>query len=125
MDGGLDVGFGSGAGGGIGGGGGGGGGGGASSCPTCGSAELETNESSGDTVCTVCGTVLEESHIVSSIEFIETSAGTSSVIGQFVSATATKPYGVSGPGYGLSRESREVAIENGRRMIHEVAQSRG
>ena len=90
-------------------------------CPTCQSTDLETNDSSGDTVCTNCGTVLEESHIVSSIEFVETAAGTSSVIGQFVSATATKPYGVSGPGYGLSRESREVAIENGRRMIVDVA----
>jgi len=65
--------------------------------------------------------VLEESNIVSNIEFVETAAGTSSVIGQFVSATATKPYGTTGPGYGLSRESREVAIENGRRMIQQVA----
>ena len=32
----------------------------------------------------------------------------SSVIGQYISATATRPYGVSGPGYGLSREAREV-----------------
>jgi transcription factor IIIB subunit 2 len=45
-------------------------------CPTCGSFELETNEASGDTVCTNCGTVLEESNIVSNIEFVETAAGT-------------------------------------------------
>ena len=45
-------------------------------CPTCASFELETNEASGDTVCTNCGTVLEESNIVSNIEFVETAAGT-------------------------------------------------
>ncbi len=45
-------------------------------CPSCGSTELDTNEASGDTVCTQCGTVLEESNIVSNIEFVETAAGT-------------------------------------------------
>ncbi len=45
-------------------------------CPTCQSSEVETNESSGDTVCVNCGTVLEESNIVSNIEFVETAAGT-------------------------------------------------
>ncbi len=46
------------------------------SCISCGSTELETYDTSGDTVCTSCGTVLEESNIVSSIEFVETAAGT-------------------------------------------------
>jgi transcription factor IIIB subunit 2 len=45
-------------------------------CPTCGGTEMEANEASGDTVCTGCGTVLEESNIVSNIEFVETAAGT-------------------------------------------------
>ena len=91
-------------------------------CPTCQATDsFETNDSSGDTVCIHCGTVLEESHIVSSVEFVETAAGTSSVIGQFISGTATKPYGAAGPGYGLSRESREVAIEGGRRQIQQLA----
>lgn len=45
----------------------------------------------------------------------------STVVGQFVSATATKPYGISGMGYGLSRESREVSIETGRRVINQIA----
>ena len=34
----------------------------------------------------------------------------SSVIGQYISSTATRPYGNTGPGYGLSREAREVRM---------------
>ena len=91
-------------------------------CPTCHATDsFETSDASGETVCIHCGTVLEESHIVSSVEFVETAAGTSSVIGQFISGTATKPYGSAGPGYGLMRESREVAIEAGRRQIQQLA----
>jgi transcription factor IIIB subunit 2 len=48
----------------------------ARACISCGCTELEHNDTSGDTVCTQCGTVLEESNIVSSIEFVETAAGT-------------------------------------------------
>lgn len=48
-------------------------------CPNCGGNEVEQNDQSGETVCTNCGVVLEESNIVSSIEFVETSAGTRSV----------------------------------------------
>jgi len=73
------------------------------SCPQCHGTEVVLEEAEGSIVCTSCGAVLEESNIVSTVEFAETAAGTSSVIGQFVSATATKPYGVTGPGYGLSR----------------------
>ena len=44
-------------------------------CVSCGSHDLILQESSGDTVCIRCGTVAEESNIVSAIEFQETSGG--------------------------------------------------
>ena len=46
-------------------------------CPqaSCNSTSFESLEASGDTVCTKCGTVIEESNIVSAVEFQETSGG--------------------------------------------------
>jgi transcription factor IIIB subunit 2 len=66
-------------------------------CPSCGSQEIETNDAGGDAVCVNCSTVVEENAIVSSIEFSE-AGGSSSVIGQYVSPTCTKPYGSGGAG---------------------------
>ena len=54
-------------------------------CSTCGSSDIDFDPSRGDTVCTNCGSVLEESVIVSEVTFQDNSAGGSSVIGQFVS----------------------------------------
>ena len=59
-----------------------------SSCPSCGSKDIDYDESHGQAVCMSCSTVIEENSIVSSIEFSE-SGGSSSVIGQFVSASCT------------------------------------
>ena len=55
-------------------------------CSTCGSSDIDFDPSRGDTVCTNCGSVLEESAIVNEVGFQETSAGGTSVIGQFVSS---------------------------------------
>lgn len=76
----------------------------------------------------------------SSVEFVEGAGGASSMVGQFVSATASKVYtsshhglggggggggagGMGGGGrrYGFSRDSRETTLHNGRRRIQEVA----
>lgn len=54
-------------------------------CSTCGSSDIDFDPSRGDTVCTSCGSVLEESVIVSEVTFQENGAGGSSVVGQFVS----------------------------------------
>jgi transcription factor IIIB 90 kDa subunit len=78
-----------------------------SSCANCGGV-LEYQEASGDTVCTACGTVAEESNIVAQVEFVENGGGATSVVGQYLSATASRPFGQGGPGYGPSKESREV-----------------
>jgi hypothetical protein len=80
---------------------------------SCGCTEIDINDAGGEAICTNCGTVLEENTIVNSIEFAESSSGSSSVVGQFVSATCTKPYGSGGgPGHGFSKESREVGHVN-------------
>jgi transcription initiation factor TFIIIB Brf1 subunit/transcription initiation factor TFIIB len=44
-------------------------------CHSCGGTEVEHNDSTGDSVCTGCGAVLEENRIVSAVEFAETPGG--------------------------------------------------
>jgi len=85
----------------------------------CGSEESATSDD-GRIVCAECGCVLEDTCIVSEVGFQEGSNGTSSVVGQFVSAT-----GVTGKssfrglsGYG--KESREFTIANGKRRIQQL-----
>ena len=92
-------------------------------CPNCHSKDIVTNESTGDSVCTNCGVVCEENTIVSTIEFQEIGER-SAVIGQYVSATSTKPirqsYG-GVPKIGFARESREQTLSKARRVIGQVA----
>jgi transcription initiation factor TFIIIB Brf1 subunit/transcription initiation factor TFIIB len=92
-------------------------------CPNCGSRAIEQHEASGASICTECGIVVEENAIVSSVEFVEGAGGSSSMVGQFVSATSSKAYTNAGRGgrYGFSRDSRETTLANGRRRIQEVA----
>lgn len=99
-------------------------------CPNCGGRDIEQHDASGASVCTECGVVVEENAIVSAVEFAENSGGSSSMVGQFVSATSSKAYtGGSGGGggnmrggrYGFSKDSRETTLANGRRRIQDVA----
>lgn len=55
-------------------------------CKHCGSSEIEEDPARGDAVCMNCGAVLESNLIVSEVQFQEDANGTSSAIGQFVSA---------------------------------------
>ena len=55
-------------------------------CKNCGSSDIDTDPTRGDAVCTNCGSVVEETFIVSEVEFQENSAGGANVIGQFVSS---------------------------------------
>lgn len=55
-------------------------------CKSCGSSEIDHDQARGDTVCMGCGSVLEHSIIVSSIQFEDNAHGGSSAIGQFVSS---------------------------------------
>uniref|UniRef100_H3GV85 B-related factor 1 n=1 Tax=Phytophthora ramorum TaxID=164328 RepID=H3GV85_PHYRM len=91
-------------------------------CPTCSCTEIDVVDVSGEAVCVSCGTILEENNIVSSVEFQESGGGAHSVVGQFVSATASKSYGnigTSGRNYGL--ESRANTLANGKKKIRQIA----
>jgi len=92
-------------------------------CPNCGSTDIEQHEASGASICTECGVVVEENAIVSSVEFVEGAGGSSSMVGQFVSASSSKAYTGGGRNgrYGFSRDSRETTLANGRRRIQDVA----
>lgn len=101
------------------------------SCKQCGSTELDTDHSRGDTVCTQCGYVLEESFIVSEVCFEEDGHGGASAIGQFVSSESKGGGGIglhsSGGGangnYGMiTKESREITLRAAKKKITEVAQ---
>lgn len=52
---------------------------------SCGSTDIEVDPARGDAVCTNCGSVLEDSLIVSEVQFEENARGAASAIGQFVS----------------------------------------
>lgn len=58
-------------------------------CP-CGGTEIDKDPARGDTVCTSCGKVLEDTLIVSEVQFAENSGGGSNVVGQFVSSEGRK-----------------------------------
>jgi transcription factor IIIB 90 kDa subunit len=51
-------------------------------CPFCNSSEIEEDAGRGDAICTGCGAVLEESNIISDVQFQERGGG-QEVIGKF------------------------------------------
>uniref|UniRef100_A0AC35UCL4 B-related factor 1 n=1 Tax=Rhabditophanes sp. KR3021 TaxID=114890 RepID=A0AC35UCL4_9BILA len=89
-------------------------------CKFCGSSEIDEDVSRGDSTCMNCGTVLEESTIVSDVQFQER-AGVSSMVGQFVSRDRAQPNSLSGiHGIG-NQESREQTYLRGKKLIEEIA----
>lgn len=94
-------------------------------CPSCGGTEIETDSARGDSVCVKCGQVLENSVIVSEVQFQET-GGVSTAIGQFVvgdDSSGARRHIIT-PGFvtGLPRESREITLRNARRRIGNLCQ---
>lgn len=80
-------------------------------CPQCKEQVLtDIDPSSGATICTQCGTVLEESQIISEITFSETSTGASRVEGTLIQAESTRHFRVIP---GARTESRELTLEKG------------
>lgn len=55
-------------------------------CKNCGGTDVDKDPARGDAVCTGCGSVLEDTIIVSEVQFADNASGGSSVVGQFVSA---------------------------------------
>ncbi|CAJ0604711.1 unnamed protein product [Cylicocyclus nassatus] len=89
-------------------------------CPHCGSSDIDEDAARGDATCMACGTVLEESIVVSENQFQERAGGSGhTLVGQFVSAERAQSQARSG---GLvSQESREVTFAKGRKLIEEIA----
>ena len=74
-------------------------------CVSCGSLDVEYDVSRGSSICTVCGTILSESSVVSEVAFSDaTSSGLSAVVGTFVSHTSV------GTGRGLSLTARHGGV---------------
>jgi transcription factor IIIB 90 kDa subunit len=53
-------------------------------CPSCGCSDTDYDPARGDTVCTQCGTILQENDIVEELSFVEGSHGSSSMVGTMV-----------------------------------------
>jgi transcription factor IIIB subunit 2 len=89
-------------------------------CPHCNSSDIDEDAGRGDATCMNCGTVLEESTIVSDVQFQERSGG-HEVVGQFVSRDRAQTNTLMGVP-GLARtESREVTYYKGKKLIQEIA----
>ncbi|XP_064485092.1 transcription factor IIIB 90 kDa subunit-like [Ornithodoros turicata] len=88
-------------------------------CQHCGCSEIDRDPARGDAVCTNCGSVLEDTIIVSEIQFEENAHGGSRAIGQLVSSDGT-----GGRTLGLyqGKESRAITLQNARRKIVQVAE---
>lgn len=87
-------------------------------CRNCGSSNIELDSGRGDAVCTNCGSVIEDSIIVSEVQFEENAHGATSAVGQFVSAESKG--GSLGYGkfhVGVGAESREVTLRKARQGI--------
>lgn len=97
-----------------------------STCQHCGSTELESDPTRGDTLCTKCGSVIEENLIVSELQFEEGVHGAANLIGRMVSSDANyKSLAAGTLGNNLavsSRESREITLENAKRRMKAIGQ---
>jgi transcription factor IIIB subunit 2 len=95
------------------------------SCKQCGCSEIDSDPTRGDSVCTSCGYVLEESIIVSEVTFEDNGHGGSNAVGQFVSVDMRGGGGLSGSpkGFhtGIGKESREITLRNAKNRITEVS----
>lgn len=93
------------------------------SCPKCGGSDLEADPGRGDLHCTNCGLVVDDATVVSEVQFQEGRSGGVLVVGQNVTATGmVRGCGnIVGGFFGLSRESRQITLDNAERKIKEVA----
>ncbi|XP_076267439.1 brf RNA polymerase III subunit isoform X2 [Rhynchophorus ferrugineus] len=91
-------------------------------CKNCGSSDIEVDPARGDAVCTNCGSVLEDNIIVAEVQFEEGTHGSSSAIGQFVSADSQGGSTKLGASFHVAGglESREVTIRKARNGISQL-----
>ncbi|XP_003744096.1 transcription factor IIIB 90 kDa subunit [Galendromus occidentalis] len=88
-------------------------------CQYCGTKKIDVDRSRGDAVCTGCGVVLEDTLIVSEVQFEETAGGGSRAIGQMV--TGSGGARIQGFRYGGSKAARELTIARVRTTMKLIA----
>ncbi|VDO48119.1 unnamed protein product [Haemonchus placei] len=94
----------------------------ARTCPHCGCSDIDEDAGRGDATCMSCGTVLEESIVVSENQFQERAGGTGhTLVGQFVSLERGQAQARAASNGLVSQESREVTFARGRKLIEEIA----
>lgn len=86
-------------------------------CPHCSSASIEVHEGRGETICTNCGTVLEENTMVEGLQFSECSNGSMQMVGHFVPSSGVRGFSMV---YG-NRESREHVLQRGYHNLQRIA----
>lgn len=89
------------------------------SCRYCGATEIDVDRARGDAVCTNCGAVLEDTLIVSEVQFEETAGGGSRAVGQMV--TGSGGTRIQGFRYGGSKAARELTIARVRTTMKLIA----
>ncbi|XP_007574960.1 transcription factor IIIB 90 kDa subunit-like [Poecilia formosa] len=89
-------------------------------CKHCGSSDIDVDQARGDAVCMGCGSVLEDSIIVSEVEFVETGGGGSLAVGQFVSSEGGLKNPTFGDGHfsGMGSESRAQTLQRAKQHIN-------
>ncbi|KAK3885634.1 hypothetical protein Pcinc_010167 [Petrolisthes cinctipes] len=92
----------------------------ASQCVACGSKN-STSDDCGHTVCTNCGTVVEQGSIVNEVQFLENNQGGSSAVGQFISSDAISSRPII-QGFHAPRVSREITLRKGKKGTAALAQ---
>jgi transcription factor IIIB subunit 2 len=90
-------------------------------CPNCKLTDFELDTSSGEYCCKECGTVVEESRIVSEVTFGESASGAAIVTGSFVAADQAHASSSGGLLYGSHGESRAMTVEKTKRRINGIA----
>ncbi|KAF8821645.1 transcription initiation factor TFIIIB [Cardiosporidium cionae] len=87
------------------------------SCKYCGSQDIDFSDARGETICCQCGAVLEENAMVEGLQFMESSGGMVTMVGQFIpSSGANRGFTAM-----YSRESRELVLQRGYHNIQWIA----
>ncbi|ORX95439.1 BRF1-domain-containing protein [Basidiobolus meristosporus CBS 931.73] len=90
------------------------------SCRQCGESIIEFDSTQGNSVCTNCGTVIEENTIVSEVTFGESASGAAVLQGSYVAADKGRA-AIGSYRRQNALESREKTIAEGRQRIQSIA----
>ena len=93
-------------------------------CPNADCTNKDVGEEDGQLLCRGCGTVLNESNIVSEVQFQEAANGAHLLMGSHVGADqAYARSGLPGPRGAMTLDSREITERNGRHWLNQIGQA--